>query len=435
MKKIFSVFFIMLITLSAGSCILFDEEADAFCTDYPMSVQTLDTRTVELDGTEYEYLLLKLTAEGCEPSYAQFFPPLSGEKSPCRLQTMPYDVIDWTWEGEDIVEAIMAGDGKTDPDSMIYLARSHLSHGIGALFVYGRFYRGGSIINDVNDMLCGLKFLEQEDLADNDKIGVSGGSWGGFEALYACAYAPSNIRPLAAAINYPVSDFEAWYDYAAYPENYISDSAKISQYRDFFTPYIERIEKSTGGAPAAGGADFSDFRLIDLEAALDTDILIIHDAWDTLVPVTGTEALYAALPELVAPMIFYHESAIDYNSFELSHMDLLTDGSDAPAYLTWMYIYLYTALAGEGQDIMMIYDADRIDAFCDYVKKYDDLGYEVGWAADRFLEMFDDRITLYEINNGTYDKASDVMTASFNAAWGSSYSASELESLLQTGLP
>ncbi len=405
-----------------------------FCTDAALTVEKLDTRTVTREGQDYEYWLLRLQGPGYEPSYAQFFPPPSGTASPCILQTMPYDFIDWTGEEEDVT-ACAAHGGSTTPDSMVEQAYLHLHNGFGALFVYGRFYRGGSIVNDVNDMLWGLKFLEQESLALNDRIGVTGASWGGFEGLYACAYAPEAVRPVAASILYPVSDFSLWYSYAGFPESYIISDGVRTVYEVFFSPYLERISAATGGAPTEGGSDYSYFTGDELAGRLRTGTLIIHDGWDTLVPMGGTVNLAAACGSYIHPFYLLHDSPIDYETFGLSHGELQGGGSSSPAYFTWQLLYLYKALAGETRNILVFYDPERLRSFCAYVREYADKGFDMDWAAERFLDFFDQRIQLYNITDVTLDDSAEVITSEINLAWGGTWTEGELKTLLSAGLP
>jgi dipeptidyl aminopeptidase/acylaminoacyl peptidase len=50
--------------------------------------------------------------------------------------------------------------------------------------------------DDIEDMKAGMWFVADQSDVDKTRIGVYGGSWGGFEALYATAYADPRARPL-----------------------------------------------------------------------------------------------------------------------------------------------------------------------------------------------------------------------------------------------
>ena len=80
-------------------------------------------------------------------------------------------------------------------------------HNFGVLLAYGRFYAGGDIENDRDDMVTAMRFLEASRVVDRQHVGVMGGSWGGFQALYAGAYAPSSVKPAAIVATAPLSDF------------------------------------------------------------------------------------------------------------------------------------------------------------------------------------------------------------------------------------
>jgi dienelactone hydrolase len=77
------------------------------------------------------------------------------------------------------------------------------------LAIFGRFYAGGSVWNDVQDMVAGLKFPGTQSSVDATRIGMIGMSWGDFETVYGSAYADANVRPMAGEAIAPVIEFQA----------------------------------------------------------------------------------------------------------------------------------------------------------------------------------------------------------------------------------
>ncbi len=429
---------ILLIGCSHGG-----EERESFCTNDALKVEVLGTSSVTHEGTDYAYRLLKLRCGKNVPAYAQFFEPPSQKKSPCVMHTMPYAIITWTGDPSDQEYANTSGTPPLEPDDQVEAAFPYLLNGFGVLFVYGRFYQGGSIVNEVNDMIAGLKYLEGEDLADNSRLAIMGFSWGGFEAIYGACYAPQGSKPLVGVAYFPVTDFKKWYEHIAYPQDYISSQDKIDEYKAFFRGNLDRIEAHTGGTSRDPRADFTGFQHSRLGNKLNTDFMILHDSWDTLVPLEQSKDFYNANRNKISPIWFYHDTPIDYETAELSHSDLfaIIDYGNPqvkyaiPAYYPMAHIFMYKRLASQGQSFIVSYDAEPMERFISYVKEFKEQGHEMEWAAERFLDFFDDRIVFWGLSGQINKTGGEIITEAFNNAWGTSYSEGELENLLQNGLP
>ncbi len=446
--SVFLTFIILILGCSNQEGLADELKEDLFCTNDDLSFEVLRVSSVEHEGKNYTYRLLKLRCGNKEPAYAQFFLPPSGTKSPCVMRTMPYALVTWTGEKSDQDYAdsqaqLPNGLVPLDPDEQVRVASLHLLNGFGVLFVYGRFYQGDSILNDVNDMIAGLKYLEQESLADNSKIAITGFSWGGFEAVYGASYAPDSVKPLAGAAYFPVTDFKKWYEYSAYPEEYINSEDKINEWKFAISGYLQRIEAQTGGSSREPNADFSYFKHDDLSSRLDTNFIILHDSWDSLVPIVHSKEFYEANKDKISPLWFYHEGPIDYETAERTHADLLSiidyNNPDVryavPAYQTMALIFLYSKLADPGQNFIVMYQSEAMERFISYVKEYRQSGYDMEWAAERLLDFFDERIIFYALEGLISKAGGEVITEVFNNAWGSDYSEAELEAVLCDGLP
>lgn len=163
-------------------------------TQERLTVDVLQEGNEERDGVLFDYQLLRLTWGDRDATYAYIaLPSTISSTVGMVLSTMPYDVIDWT--GESVDEQAALTGTPTTIETLHENSYVHLLHGFGHLAVFGRFYTEHSIRNDVNDMITGLKYLGQHPRVDANRIGIQGGSWGGFEALYAAAYAPRKLFP------------------------------------------------------------------------------------------------------------------------------------------------------------------------------------------------------------------------------------------------
>ena len=300
-----------------------DENSDG---DFTFTWEVIGDGIFTADETDYSYQLLKLANEAGGYAYAQWFHPPRGTPAPTVLVTQPYPGIDWTGEEVDERWAALPGaatgithpdvDGPgggaeanaisfqlTTPEKMGDESTIWLWNGFGVLHVFGRFYAGGDIWNDVQDMVAGLRFLEQNEEVDKSHVATFGGSWGGFEALYAAAYAPETIVPVAAVPLAPPSNFTRMVAHILDTPAQLPNPVTAAMFTDFFDPYLRRITAATGGLPGEAGADFSRFSLATLTQRLTTPTLIPHDDWDTLVPFDGSVSLVTASPVVQGALV------------------------------------------------------------------------------------------------------------------------------------
>ena len=176
--------------------------------------------------------------------------------------------------------------------------------------MYGRFYAGGDVRDDVADMAAGMAFVAERPEVDPARVGVFGGSWGGFEALYAAAHADPRRPATVVSAMFPPTDFAGMYDHA---------TTRTGAARDFMVPYVRRIVAATGGPPATG--DYAGLRATDLCAGLPADTLLLHDEHDNLVPLAQSQAVATGCG--AALVTWPRTGAIDPAA--VSHGPLLTD--------------------------------------------------------------------------------------------------------------
>ncbi|MBN1533251.1 MAG: prolyl oligopeptidase family serine peptidase [Spirochaetes bacterium] len=414
-----------LLLLGALSC------GDAGTAALPLSggaglpATVLGSGAVTDGGTDWTYYLLRLQEEGKEPSYAIWFPAGSGTTRPAVMVTMPYEGVTW--------------DGDTPPASDIHdmqyyfqTAQFYLFHDFGVLEVFGRFYTGGSIGNEVEDMVMGLQFLENASGVDRGRIGIHGASWGGFEALYAAANAPAGAVPKAGVAFYPPSDFQSQMGYIENGIPTIADEAMRAYYSGFFVPHTERI-RATVGDPA----DYSGWTADNLLSTLATPFLVLHDQWDSLVPFTQSQYLVDHSGGLVEPVWYYHPSPYDVTALAsfTGHGDL-RGGFSFPMSHTLAYTYLTSRIADPDQFVYTLYDDAALADFMNYLREYQCLhSRDMSWAAPRLLDLADPRVIMLEIDTGDFQFGASVVAAAVNAEWGTSYSAADIGAALAAGLP
>lgn len=253
MGKIFYAIIILFI-LFVSCTFLEDRNVEVL---YDNSDLLIKSDYVEINNKKIKYDLLRFEGP-VKPSYGVYF---HGSRNEVILVTRPYMEIDWT--GENI-------DKKTknpvNTDVLVENSNIYLYNDFSVLNVFGRFYTGDNIENDVDDIVNGLRYLSNK----TDKVAIHGGSWGGFEAIYAAAI--SENKPIVGTAFYPPIDFESWY-------NWSEDTGE-----SFFVPYRERIDNATN-------KNYSNWNYDFIVNNLETKFILFHSPVDTLVPIDQSENL------------------------------------------------------------------------------------------------------------------------------------------------
>ncbi|PTL76510.1 S9 family peptidase [Vitiosangium sp. GDMCC 1.1324] len=452
-------FLLMLLgfTLAGGPSFAADDNLQAPNTSGSVStgltVTVLGTGQAEAGGQLWQYQLLRLQEPGKAPAYAQWFPPRNPGVWPTVMLTRPYDGISWSGEAVDAKWATR-GSGMypddsephyhTGSSSIVYTlsppelitseAFFYLYQDFGVLAVFGRFYAGGDLQNDRDDMHAGMSFLAQAPGVDRSRIGVFGGSWGGFEALYAAADAPAEARPKVGVALFPLSDFARQLDYRDHVvPSRVTDPAVRERYATFFEPYARRIFATTGGPPGAPGADYSRWTREHLASKLDMPFLVLHEDWDTLVPVEQTQTLAALVGPKMTPLYFQHLEMPDWNTLPLSHGSLVEQYGHAVQTLSLGH--LLTNLGNPTQFLAVPYTQSTLAAWLWEVRVLQWYGRDVASVAPLLRELADPRVVLFELANGQRVFGADWVAAAVNALWGTHHTSATIREALATGLP
>jgi hypothetical protein len=416
-------------------------------------VTVLGTGQAEAGGQLWQYQLLRLQEPGKAPTYAQWFPPRASGVSPTMMLTRPYDGISWSGEAVDAKWAARGPGFHPDDSEPHYHAGSssivyapgapelitaeaffYLFHDFGVLAVFGRFYAGGDIQNDRDDMHAGMLFLAQAPGVDRSRIGIHGGSWGGFEALYAAADAPAESRPKVGVALFPLSDFARQLDYVfnIVPSR-VTEPAVLGHYAAFFEPYLRRVFATTGGPPGAPGTDYSRWTREHLASTLSVPFLVLHEDWDTLVPVEQTWTLAALMGPRMTPLYFQHREPVDWNTRDLSHGPLMsTYGSVVE---TVSLGYLLTELGRPTQFLVVPFTEVTLVTWLWDVRVLQWYGHDVSAVAPRLRELTDPRVLLFEPSSGKVVAGAEWVAAGVNALWGTGYTAANIREALAMGLP
>lgn len=402
----------------------------------------LGSSSITEDGRTWTETRYRVTRPDGEATYVQWIPSDRTGPRPVVVMTMPYAGIDWTGDALDTRWAgylTTAGlhldvDGPDfDGTTLVYYeptsiagafdgSRIHRLNDFSVLLVYGRFYAGGDVRDDIADMAAGMWFVAEQANVDRTRIGTFGGSWGGFEALYAAVHADARAPASVVAAMYPPSDLFTWYQHAI---------TRTGGARDGLQGHLHRLLAATGGPPGVG--DYSGLHADDLCARLPAQTLLLHDAVDNLVPITQSQALATVCGSTV--LAWPRATAID--PADPTHGPIL-DEPIPQSVFTYATAYLHLRLARPDQTaILEIYHPTSMRTHLGLARAAQLRGAAVTDVAPRLLDLADPRMYLVDVTAlpATLRTGASVVAELVNAVWGTSYTEATIRGALAVGLP
>ncbi|MCA9556187.1 MAG: prolyl oligopeptidase family serine peptidase, partial [Myxococcales bacterium] len=302
-------------------------------------------------------------------------------------------------------------------------------HGFGVLMLFGRFYAGGDVANDIEDMTLGFDLLATRDDVDRTRVGILGGSWGGFEALYGAAYARADLRPSVGAALYPLSDFEAERRFVTevLPQRYTEETTRAAS-AEFFEPYLRRVDATV---VARGG--FEGLRAEDLVARIDAPFLVVHEDWDTLVSLEQSQRLVALAPDRFLPLWVLHDAPpTPWDQNPNTHGPLMAEFAGLGVYPA-LFAHLLTHLGGPAQPLLLPWDTASFRALLTLMHQRQAEGVDVAFLAPRLAPLCDPRITAYAVDTQASATGAEMVAAELGLAWGVALSADAACEALRAG--
>ncbi len=431
------------------------------------SGEVLSTGTYTLVDQTWAYQNLRLPNKTGGYAYAKYYPASGTGPHPVIVLTKPYAGIDWTGEAVDTrwandFNAYMTAGGlppmcAPDVDGPDYNSQTssttcyslsnankigdeafiYLWNNYSVLVTYGRFYAGGNVANDIDDVIAGLRFLATQNEVDRSQIGIIGGSWGGFETLYAALNAPVDVRPAAAVAMFPVSDFFGLVNFInTQLPALVTDNSVLKKYSQFYDPYLRRFFATTGKAP---NTNYSGYTLDDLTALASVPMLIPHDDGDTILPAKFSHNFANTNPALVEGFWYKQLDKAPWASVVTEHGQI-GNFVTIPIHLTFSTAYLFNKLNNAGQSLLYIpYGKTDMQTFFSNIHTYQLEKRDVSWLVPRLIEMCDSAISMYEFtpgNTSPITKGDLFVAKSLNAVWGTSLtSTTVLAYLRNNGIP
>lgn len=391
---------------------------DETLTTTPLSTGTYTDGT----GTVRNFELLKVAFGSGSPTFIQWIPTTAGSASPTVLIYLQYDGINWTGLTVDVPWAARSAGSYADSDAPYYNASTSApisyygttsttdSGSLGFIYsynnmnvaiVFGRFYVGGDLQNDIDDAKNGIRFLHSQALVDKTKIGLFGNSWGGMALLHGAAQLGATKMPKAISVLYPAADIKALNTLmqvtipAAAPGN-------SAGFTTFYEPYLRRINKSTEAL--AGQATRYDKYSLSALSGITSDLFVSHDAWDTIVPISVSNSLLSTVSS-TSKIHFYqsHQSAVDYTTFSVGHSQGGGSALNTEGVTQWSYIFLLNKLMGTAPRTAMVRTSVLVPQF-QYVKSMHDLAVDTSYFNGVLAQLCTANLSVKELDSGnTFD--------------------------------
>jgi len=392
--------------------------------------QILQTQRFTIDARSWNVILARVTRPDGGRTYVQWIPSDKPGPRPLVVSTDPYDGVAWSGEALDARWAAYQPEGNglyLDRDgpgfdgttTIAYYRKTpvqvaeemmpHLFNDFGALVVFGRYYAGGSVRDDVADMAAGMWFAAEQPQVDRTRVGIWGGSWGGFEALFAAQQADARAQPRAVAALYPPSDFADWVEHAL---------TRTGAAKTALMPYVRRIYAATGGPPAQPGTDYRGLRAADLCAALP-ETLTLHDEHDNLVPVRESQALAATCG--VNALYWPRSGPVDPAAVD--HGPLIAEASP-PSITLYSMVFLHLRLLSPEQPYLLEFYAPS--ALRDHLRTIyaaQLAGRNIDYVIPRLHELMDPRVYLIDLatcgaSGCGVEHGIDVVARTIDEIWG-----------------
>lgn len=395
------------------------------------SLEVIGSDALAVDDRAWWVALVRITRPDGGRTYAAWIPSDRPGDRPLVVATNPYDGTPWSGEALDARWATYAPlpnglyldvDGPAfDGTSYIsYAPKSgqqlisenlvHLWNDTSVLMVFGRFYAGGSVRDDVADMAAGMWLAAELPSTDRARIGLWGGSWGGFEALFAAQQADPRARPHVVSALYPPSDIADAVDHIR---------TRTGTAFTALQPHLRRVYAATGGPPAQPGSDYRGLRAGDLCASLPAETLTLHDELDNLVAVGQSQEL----AQLCGASALYWPRTGALDPSVPDHGPLLAEPL-FPSVTTYSLLYLHLRLMPPAQPFLFeIYSKSALRMHLQLIRAAELAGRDIGYVVPRVMDFTDPRVYLFDpttcgaTTGCLVERGSDVIGGLINEIW------------------
>lgn len=321
----------------------------------------------------------------------------------------PYAGIDWTKEagdekwwgrsGADVGYLFGDEDGpgfqlgitkgklfyqKQSPLQTFQMGALFAPNQISLLIINNRFYRGRNLKIYVDEFIKVTEYFLNQKKINPDKMAMFGASLGGF--IVAQASLTEKIKANALVLQSPLIDLKNQVNHILDYPSLISDNSVLEGYVNFFEPYLRRIYPFTSGTPGQSAEMYLPYQLETVAKKLKSETLVLHDTWDTLVPVENSKQFVTQSSSLSQIFLYQHTTGIDWNLFKMDHWQP-NEGMSSESSWPWYHLFIYKRILNEDEPKTLYYEYFKLVGSINEVKQAKDRGQDISWFKNRLLDL------------------------------------------------
>ncbi len=353
------------------------------------------------------------------------------------IYVVPYTGIDWS--GEDLDKRwstnsnALTGYWGADIDGPLYNATTSKPlfyqqiqkenmpitglgmsfNGYDVLYVFHRFYAGRYADDYVQDILEAIAWLKSKN--PSEQIGLLGFSLGGFISSQSAARAqPTDLK--AIALISPLLSWPKQEQYLSELNSLVADPTKRQEYLDFFEPYTRRFSNSESRM------DIPRF---------STPALVIHDHWDTLVPISQANEFQNLNTANVTYLQHFHSTGIDYTTMNKDHSQPGT-GQNSDNVQPFYLAFLFNRVAADTETKFIIYTQASMDKVFTEMHTQKLAGQDIIGFQKALKEFCREHFVMFDLSKTAAPETGPTYLArKLNEVWGLSQSPGTICSYLE----
>lgn len=273
-------------------------------------------------------------------------------------------------------------------------------NGYDVLYIYHRFYAGRYASDYVQDAVDAIAWLKNKN--PSEEIGILGFSLGGFISSQTAARVQSSDLKAIALIS-PLLSWPMQEQYLTSLNSLISDSTTRNGYLDFFEPYTRRFSNQES----------------KLEIPhFTTPTLLIHDQWDTLVPISQALQFQSANTSNVTFITHFHSTGIDFSTMDREHYQKNV-GQNSENVQPFYLAFLFNRVAPNTDAKFILYTQNSMDKLFNemHAQKLD--GKDIVGFQKALKEFCKEHFVMYDTTKTAAPETGPTyLSRKLNEVWG-----------------
>lgn len=393
-----------------------------------LKMQNLEDTNYSFLGKNYKMKLAKIiSTDGAQPVYIQWLSNCD-YKCPTVVVSNPYAGIDWTDDAGDKVwinkpnsyNGIFMNDTEgpevgidrslgnlffqsQNKEQTASMGAFFLANELSVLIVNNRFFRGRNLKIYIEEHKKAVRYFVENNFIDQNKMVFWGASLGGFVSTHAAL--DTKYPPKALALLSPLLDLRKEYKHTEDVQiNATLENVRMS-YKDFAAPYLRRIIDFTKGSPTEKPEEYKKYEIAYIAENLKSNVFLIHDTWDTLVPVESSTELYGLVKNKnsvkVELVLHQHSTAINWNEFKLDHtqIELKGEGYSNENSQLFYPAYIANQLLDNSNQKTIFYNYTKAAQMLVEFKAAQNRGQDIKWLKYRFKDLCLTNINMVDYSN------------------------------------